>query len=478
MRLIMRIEISIFCIWLMIGMTSAGFNSIKNVTVTGDMLLNDETFANTNTYLLLVIAPEQFSTHLQTLVLHKESLGVTAKLVTLEEIYGGVHFPAKGRDDAERIKYFIKDAVEQWRIEYVLFVGGRKPSLLGEDWWLPVRYSHIEDNVATHEDSYISDLYFADIYDSTGAFSSWDTNSNNVFSEWLAGKPADDIMDLYPDVSLGRLPCRNDFEVGIMVDKIIAYESNQRDESWFKKMVVIGGDTYTDNDYFEGEVANQEALDMMDGFEAVRLWTSDGSLGGWQDVIRTVNEGCGFLYFAGHGSPTSWATHPPYDDGTWVYGLQTFQMPLLSNGDKLPICVVGGCHNSMFNISFFNSAWTFGLPVYECWSWRLTHCIRGGSIATLGCTGLGYGKEDKIGFVKEGAGDWLNTLFFSAYDRHNALTLGDAWARAITMYLDEFPIDYTQVAFADTALDSKTVQEWVLIGDPSLDIGGRSYESP
>jgi hypothetical protein len=279
-------------------------------------------------------------------------------------------------------------------------------------------------------------------------------------------------MDLLPDVGLGRLPCRNVREVNIVVNKIIASESECADPSWFERMVVVGGDTYTDNDYFEGEQTNQDALDRMPGFEPVRLWTSDGSLSGWRDVVKTLGAGCGFVYFAGHGSPTTWATHPPFDDTVWIYGLQNMHMPLLTNGERLPVCVVGGCHNSMFNISLFHSTWTFGLPVYECWSWRLTRAAGGGAIATLGSTGLGYGKEDKIGSVKEGGGDWLNTLFFEQYGLGGHTTLGDAWAAAIGQYLEEFPIDYGQVAFNDTALDAKTVQEWVLFGDPSLRIGG------
>ncbi|MEA2053738.1 MAG: C25 family cysteine peptidase [Candidatus Thermoplasmatota archaeon] len=422
-------------------------------------------------YDLLIVTPAEFSDALQPLVEHKESYGVKTIIVSLDEIYNGNYFTVQGRDDAEKVKYFIKNALDEWSIGYVLLVGGRKPGMQ-EEWLMPVRYSHIEDNVATKEDRYISDLYYADVYDADGNFSSWDTNNNGIFGEWRANKSADDIMDLYPDVYIGRLPCRNNFEVEIMVDKIINYEEGKCNDSWFKKMVVVGGDTYTFNDYYEGEVANQQALDRMPGFEPIKLWTSDGSLQGWADVVKTINQGCGFLYFAGHGSPTTWATHPPYDEKTWIYGLQIFQMPLLSNKDKLPVCIVGGCHNSLFNVSLFRSTWTFGLPVPECWSWWLTRCIKGGSIATLGCTGLGYGEEDKQGEVKKGGGDWIDILFFNEYGENNVRILGEAWGKAIVSYLNEFPIDWNERAFNDTALDAKTTQEWILFGDPSLKIGG------
>ncbi len=421
-----------------------------------------------DTYDLLIISPSFFINELRPLVKHKNDHNINTKLAILCDIYE--LFP--GGDEAEQIKYFIKHAIESWDVKYVLLVGGRKPSISGEEWLLPVRYSHIEDNIATHENRFISDLYFADIYDEHGNFSSWDTNENGVFSEWLANQTADDIMDLYPDVYVGRLPCRNKMEVRIMVRKIIRYERKPCDDSWFKRMVVAGGDTYTFNDYYGGEVANQEALDKMPGFEPVKLWTSDGSLQSWRDVVSAINKGCGFLYFAGHGSPAAWGTHPPLDNTTWIFGLKLRYMPFLINGNKLPVCVVGGCHNSMFNISLFHLSWTYGLPVYECWSWTLTRNVFGGSIATLGCTGLGYGKEDKQDPSQGGGGDLLDVLFFSEYGEHQVDILGEAWGNAISSYIDQYPINWNQHAFNDTALDAKTVQEWVLLGDPSLKIGG------
>jgi hypothetical protein len=256
-----------------------------------------------------------------------------------------------------------------------------------------------------------------------------------------------------------------------MVQKIITYERASADPVWFNRMVAVAGDTYTFNDYYEGEEVTDQALANMSGFTPVTLYASEGTLTGWRDVVGAINQGCGFLYMAGHGSPTTWATHPPLDDSVWIYGLQNLHMPLLTNTGQLPVCVVGGCHNCMFNISLTHPSWTFGLPVYESWGWRLTRHARGGAIATLGCTGLGYGKEDKQ-LVKEGGGDRLDILFFTAYGQDHHQILGTAWQAAIASYLATFPIDWSKHAFHDTALDAKTVQEWVLLGDPSLRIGG------
>ena len=92
------------------------------------------------------------------------------------------------------------------------------------DWHVPVRYSLLNDG---YESSFISDLYYSDIYkiiDNKTVFDDWDSNGNGIFAEW--NEQGKDILDLTPDVHIGRLPCRYDFEVKIMVDKIINYEKN------------------------------------------------------------------------------------------------------------------------------------------------------------------------------------------------------------------------------------------------------------
>ena len=212
-------------------------------------------------YDLLIITPPRFISELQPLVQHKNQYGINTILTDTSEIYENF----EGWDASEQIKNAIEWSAREWNITYVLLVGGRKPSFLNEPWLLPSRYIHIEDNIYTPENRYLSDLYFADLYYQNGSFCSWDTNNNGVYGEWLANQTAADILDLYPDVYVGRLPCRNEFEVKLMVNKIISYETGLCDDTWFKKMVVIGGDTYTDNDYYEGEETNQGGGEPSEG---------------------------------------------------------------------------------------------------------------------------------------------------------------------------------------------------------------------
>ncbi|MCD6299509.1 MAG: peptidase C25, partial [Thermoplasmata archaeon] len=197
----------------------------------------------------------------------------------------------------------------------------------------------------------------------------------------------------------------------------------------------------------------------------------------WLNVIPAFSEGFGFVAFDGHGSPTAWATHFPgkaSHTDPWLNGLMTYNMDLLHNGEKLPIVNVGGCHNSEFNISlmdFQKNEWTYQ-PTYECWSWHLVKMAGGGSIATTGYAGLGYGAtgdgdKDGIPDCIQYNGGYIEAKLFEAYGQDGKGILGDAFGQAETQYASAFPP-------MDDKIDCKTIEEYVLLGDPSLKIGGYS----
>ncbi|MEM4257909.1 MAG: C25 family cysteine peptidase [Candidatus Thermoplasmatota archaeon] len=613
-----------------------------------------------DTYDLVIIAPSRFSRALQPLVKHKNDMGMRTIFKTTEWIYTKY----QGFDKPEKIKHFIKDALGpeglNWGIRYVLLVGGLKNHLFTNDrennstgtkaWHVPVRYTNLYESYNSHQPpsssnvydpGYVSDLYYADVYNANGSFSTWDTNKDRTYAVWGKSGFARDTLDLDPDVAVGRLACRNTLEVKQVVKKIITYEKKTAGQEWFKKMVVIAGDgfqdqadfgiswdvnslptgrytiyaqskniddvagpvdiinvtvdksvaskvTFNEDDHLkidkypalpiaeitspsEGDILGNTNVDKIpekayigsrwakiryingvmeikgksydprpDGvvttlhvvikasngsvvFEAEKsfemyfedehetklamsympndftkevLWSSNGKFTSQDDVISALSAGSGFVYFSGHGSPRVWANHYPGIPGgranSSIVGLSSFDikkapyfpMSKLTNGNKLPVLLVGGCHNSQFNISLIKTLnltdkfgpfaasdiagyWTHGVPTYEAWSWAPVQSSKGGAIATIGCTGLGYGYLG-VGCT-QGLGGWINPQFFKItgqkIDASQPLILGDIYRQTLSNYITTFPVKRELE-------DCKTVQEWILLGDPSLMIGG------
>jgi hypothetical protein len=621
---------------------------------------------------LVIIAPKKFESALQPLIDHKNSYGVSTYLKTTEDIYAEY----TGVDKPEQIKYFIKDAIETQGITSVLLVGGLKNMFFAKPrddanqgskgWNVPVRYTNLFDDPkfplaaegSIFDPGVISDLYYSDIYEYGGAFSSWDPNGDGVFASWnKPGVENDTAIDLYPDVAIGRLACTSLSEVRTVVKKIINYETTTYGAEWFKKMTVISGDgfldqedlniqwnttglptgaytiyaqsnnpsaeygpietinitvdktketnltfnhndnlridhypglpiaeivtvsegnilgntdfTYTPTDneaycnqfffwanmsyldeiltirgksydpkpygnlssihvwinnsadelifedwrnntemYYEGEYTTGErallgrggALYYMpEEFERDIIWTSNGRLTGQQDVIDAWNEGAGFIFLSGHGSPNVWADHYPGVPGNRQFGSVTglqvttlkpwppfykiplFPMDTIKNGEKLPIAVIGGCHNSQFNISMMYGLldgmiyllpnfpkihmWCYGTPVPEAFSWRLVRNPRGGAIASIGNTGLGYGMPG-IDLTTGGGDGWVTIEIFRQYGYEGIDILGQAHQQTLTAYINTF--DMTDME----AGHPKAVQQWALLGDPTLKIGG------
>ena len=613
---------------------------------------------------LVIIAPTRFSRYLQKLVNHKNSFDVDTILKKTEDIYAEY----SGADKPEQIKYFIKDAIETWNITYVLLVGGLKSVIWAKprddknqgtkDWFVPVRYTNLFDNPEhpllasdVYDPGVISDLYYMDIYKEGGEFEDWDPNGDGIYAAWnQPGIENDTGLDFYPDVSLGRLACRNLFELKTVVDKIIKYEKSPCDPTWFKRMISISGDGFLDQQdldiqwnvsklpdgeytiygqsknplgiygpidivhvtldrsvessitvnhddhltidsypgypiseitspsngdilgntdvfyephegeaycnvfsgwanveyenetmhirgksydpkpygkitdihvfiknedeqtvfsdwrnntemIYEGEwITGERLLEggggalyyMPEDFEKELLWASKGNLNNPGDVISALSQGWGFAFLSGHGSPNVWADHYPGVPGNRAHGgfdglmvyekppneYGVFPMHKILNIDKPPVILIGGCHNSQFNVSiiaskldfftpYISKLWTYGKPIPECFSWYLVKLPRRGAIATIGNTGLGYGTLGKTSNI-DGLDGGICIEFFEQYGiQYNDIgygILGDAHQRTITNYVNEFDITEDDHA--------KTIQQWVLLGDPSLRLGG------
>lgn len=391
-------------------------------------------------YDLLILTPTMFESALQRLVDFKNGLStpVNTIMVTLDEVPSGV-----GVDEQEDIKYYIKDAIETMGITYVLLVGA---GIEGEELF-PVRQAWIKSD--EHEDYFPSDLYFADIYNETMAFSDWDVDGDGRFAEY-PGDMAE--IDVHPDVYLGKIPCNNVQELNNVIDKIIYYRTHNK---MINKILQMGGDSFTDDDIMEGEYANTKVLEKLPGYSSTRLWASEETLTK-QNIGKGFRELQDFVDFCGHGSYMSIATHPPKDDSTWIppetllspypgFGYYDFDIYGATNPAKYPVCVYKSCSNSKY--TRFDT----------CFSWKTLNKKDGGGIAVYSASGISYGATG-TDIVARTTG-WMEVKSFE--ELYSTKIFGEVWGNSISGYYNAFESSFQMS-------DWKTMLEWSLFGDPTL----------
>ncbi len=445
----------------------AGAFSIKKTSI--QQIKTDE-------YDMIIIAPNSFSNALQPLIQHKNDHDVSCFLQTTETIYSEYN----GRDDAESIKLFIKDAIETYDIKYVLLIGGRIRQSFR--WHVPVRYANVDDGFMHKK--ILSDLYFADIYKENGEFEDWDSDGDGIFAEWN-GFMAEDKIDLIPDISLGRLPCRNTQEVVDIVQKIIYYENNAYQQSQFHNILLIGGDTNPgvgDPFPYEGEADCEWIIQYLNGFSPQRLYISDGSLTGSDDFISAFNKGFGFVAYHGHGLIEELKTFKLNSQEE----VQVFHNDYIQDLENtmFPVMVVGCCLTTNFDVGVFDFFKIFeNMEKYHvfrhsidsslsgCIGWNMVKKPDGGSIAHIGSSSTAWGEvgdknNDSIpDSVQTGYTSGLCSEFFRIYGEDEINILGDVFNGAVRNVV----IDNSG---RNDKIQCKCILEFQLLGDPSLKIGG------
>lgn len=450
-------------------------------------------------YDLIIITHKVFEDELQPLVEHKEEHGITTKLITVDEIYE--QYQSKSQYDWERIKMFLADHVLEWDTKFVMLAGGRKGQT--HEWYVPDFRSHNNDPSDEYwpmDKTYSCDLYFADLYgvDQYGNtfFDDWDSNDDGLYAAGPLNESETDYMDYYPDVHIGRLPLRYGWEADVVVDKIIYYENNA-DDSWFKKAVLAGGDGFPPERYpgiarpgiYEGEIFCDTIAEILAnrGVESIKCYCSDqGDIDlamGYEGMLQVYDElskGCGFATFTGHSCPLYLGSYEPNTGISPEPPLTPFYNGLdqalkVNNGYKLPLMINNGCHNAQFDVTlqklidyiygvypefYKRLGWMDFIP-HDASSWFVL-MKGGGAIGVIGNTALGAGY---VNGAQTRLADYFNQLCYEGYAFDNNDFAGELLSSGFTKYNNEWD---PQGDFDDR----KTVEEKVLLGDPSLKLGG------
>jgi len=210
----------------------------------------------TNQYLKDAPGPNNF----QALAREKTRKGVTAAIVTVEEIKEAYKYTYP-RDDQEAIRNFIRDAHDKNGVRYVLIGGDGDGSRIGGETWdatVPARglwaWAYEPDPASCpgpcRPPDLLSDLYYSCLD------GSYDGDGDGIYGEPNDGEGGI-MVDLAAEVYVGRAPVDNHEEVSSFVGKTIAYEKTCSDEPYLTGVWMVG-------EYLEpmiGQLANSSNLD-------------------------------------------------------------------------------------------------------------------------------------------------------------------------------------------------------------------------
>ena len=319
----------------------------------------------------VIIAPLQLKDAAQALATYRQSRGLVARVVELEDIYDEFNY---GIASPEAIKAFLSYAYNRWAKapSYVLLAG---------------------------EGSY-------DYKDNLGF-------GDNLIPVWMAGTPnglsaADnwfaDVVgaDGVPDMAIGRLPVVTAQELAAMVVKIVSYERDSG-AGWANRVIMLADNGDVSGDF--SATSDEAAALLTGGYTADRIYLGEQAIGSARSaLLAKINAGAGLLNYVGHAGMDKLA-----DEGL----LTMDDVNALSNGTKLPVATLMTC-----------AAVQHAMPGYDSIGEALLLREGGGAVAVWAPTGLSLNSEATL----------LDEAFFRALFQKGIKPLGKAVRSALQEY--------------------------------------------
>ncbi len=153
---------------------------------------------------------------------------------------------------------------------------------------------------------------------------------------------------MIPDLAIGRLTAQTPNEAERMVDKIIAYETNQAQGLWRNRVIFVADDGLnagtSDGAQFSDD-SERIVQSLPEWMHPIKLYSafykadfSSGSMRrpeAYQQIINQINQGALITNFIGHGNPSVWTAERIFEPAS--------SLPLLNNTNKLTIGVTATC---------------------------------------------------------------------------------------------------------------------------------------
>jgi len=424
----------------------------------------------------LIIAPDDFIDELEILQNYKSCTGRPTTLVNLTWVDNNF----TGTDLAEKVKKCIEYYELYYNVIYVMLVGDSDK--------FPVRYCRAY-NTEWGSKYYPSDLYYADLYNSSYNFDDWDGDNDGQIGEmdFSGGTSINlvnlDDIDMYPDISLARVPASTETEVKTYIDKIIDYEL-KAPGSWFNNaMVMVDGNP---GGWGDTTKMNEDVIPYLSGsgFNVIKRYKDNPPWSGTSyencaaEFNTRLNSGVGIVNYYGHGNRLSYSD---WYDATY--------MTSLYNNDMLPVIFISACYTGRFHfdreyyMDINGIEWNrlggpypvvnFPEPMaiqpsqYDSYNGEsmaeqfLVKRYSGG----IGYIGVTSKSEQGLWLSDPSTSIGLSPYFFQDYYNGNR-TLGILWRNAMSTFV----ADVENIAMNNYAF--LHIHKMQLFGDPSLTVGG------
>ncbi len=431
--------------------------------------------------MLLMLSHPDFLNALQPLKEHKDYTDLPSYVMNWQSVAKA--YGKWGRDDPERLKKAL--AVHEFNAQLLFAM------LVGDSNYFPMRYT-INDRPTENADwaFYSADLYYADLYESDNqTYESWDINWDGYYGELhgesITGVVNIDEVNTSPDIAVGRVPAENAAEVTTFVNKVIAYEFNAYNADWAKNALMIATTDFV-SDACQTKNIIADTYLSSEGYSSTKLYQSGNPCQTTDpptsaNINATINAGVSFVNYFGHGNLTSWGI--PGDFYT------TSDLPNLTNAATPVIAVSGGCDTAQYatqppydkftdiygvNHTGANAGEVFiGKPPQPAPIQTINNPepLMESMLVKTNQAAVGY-----VGFVT-GSQAWgldLDKFFYEALTYGNN-TLGWMWNYMVRRYYQVHPIPAT-FSSPDWYALAGVHQPWKfhLFGDPSLRINGVS----
>ncbi len=372
----------------------------------------------------LIITNNELEASFQQLADYRTSIGMPAAVRTVEWIESNCR---NGADVQETIRFFIRDAYEQWGLEYVV-IGGDTDVI-------PARY--VKDYLygAAGYTIIPADLYFSCLD------GNWNGDGDDTYGE-VSVTYGDDLCDMASEVALGRIPVSSVHETQDYIAKVVLYEGQSAGTNWTNGFLAAAEVLFwiddetpsTDGASFAEDLINDSVVPCTD-MSATRYYENytayPGSLEETKTaVINAINSNqYGIMSQIGHGF---------FFDMSLGEGVFTVSdADELENHDHPFLLYALNCASAAFD--------------YSCLMERLVLHPTGGSIASIGSSRAAFPYTSNN----------YQQQFFSLLLCDEVTTLGDTVEQSRLPFI----VDVNQPSF-----NRWTYMNYTLLGDPGLSI--------